>query len=63
MHPIYKKKPANLNFDEKEGELHNDTDLPVFITEYDISTTDDDEQLALYQMTSLSNGPNLNRTA
>ncbi len=29
--------------------LHNDTGLPLYITEFDISRSDDDEQLALYQ--------------
>jgi endo-1,4-beta-xylanase len=29
--------------------LHNDTGLPVYITEYDISTTDDQAQLRAYQ--------------
>lgn len=31
------------------AQLHNDTGLPVYITEYDISTTDDQAQLAKYQ--------------
>ncbi|MBN2341912.1 MAG: endo-1,4-beta-xylanase [Deltaproteobacteria bacterium] len=31
------------------AKLHNDTGLPVYITEYDISTTSDAEQLAKYQ--------------
>jgi GH35 family endo-1,4-beta-xylanase len=29
--------------------LHDDTGLDVYITEYDISTSDDAQQLALYQ--------------
>jgi endo-1,4-beta-xylanase len=31
------------------AKLHDDTGLPIYITEYDISTTDDQKQLALYQ--------------
>ena len=31
------------------NKLHNDTGLPVYITELDLSTTDDQQQLSLYQ--------------
>ena len=31
------------------AKLHNDTNLPVYVTEYDISTTDDAAQLQKYQ--------------
>jgi endo-1,4-beta-xylanase len=31
------------------NKLHNDTGLPVYITELDLSTTDDQQQLTLYQ--------------
>ncbi len=31
------------------AKLHDDTGLPIYITEYDISTTDDQKQLDLYQ--------------
>ena len=31
------------------NKLHNDTGLPIYITEYDISTSDDNAQLNIYQ--------------